>query len=99
MNQICKKFLPAMALASLLLTQSGCMASKMVSDAVDGPKVSKTERQPEPPVEPSKNYWAALGYVVAVPVDIVTFPIQAIVAGVLIRNVATEMDRMGPAGK
>jgi hypothetical protein len=71
------------------------MASKMVSDAVDRPNVIKSGYRDEQPLEQNKNYWAAVGYVVAVPVDIVTFPIQAIIAGVLMKNAAEEAGR-GP---
>lgn len=67
----------------------------MVSNAIDGPSAIKSDKQGEQQPEQNNNYWAALGYLVTVPIDIVTFPIQAIIAGTLMNNAAKEAGR-GP---
>lgn len=95
MKVLLNSILRASLAARLWVALNGCMASKIVSNAIDGPGAVKSDTLGARDAEQKKNYWAALGYLVTVPVDIVTFPIQAIIAGVLTNNVAKEAGR-GP---
>lgn len=77
---------PLLAL-SLSLMLGGCMATRLVSEAIDAPvEVHRTlpSGERETRVEPGRNYWLAVGYLFAVPFDIVTLPFQAVFAPLIL---------------